>query len=98
VANVSPKPPEPSKDPLRECVERFERRRGLRRGAGAHTLAVAVTVAGIGWAVVVPAVAGFLLGHMLDARFGTGIALSAGLGILGLGLGCYVAWRRIARE
>jgi putative F0F1-ATPase subunit (Ca2+/Mg2+ transporter) len=49
---------------------------------------VMVTVAGMGWTIVVPAVVGFVSGHWLDRRYGTGIVLGAGLGLLGLVLGC----------
>lgn len=87
----------PGVDPLHASVERFERRRSRWRSEGARTLALAVRVTGMGWTIAIPAVLGFLLGHWLDVRFGTGIALSAGLGLTGLTLGCYAAWRRVPR-
>jgi ATP synthase protein I len=59
---------------------------------------MAFAVAGIGWLVVVPAVAGFALGRWLDGRYGTGIRFAAGLGLLGLVIGCSSAWRRVARQ
>jgi ATP synthase protein I len=99
MAAPSPKqdPPSPG-EPMRESVERFaERRRRWGREAG-RSLVVAATVAGIGWVIVVPAVAGFALGHWLDARYRTGVLFSAALGMLGLVFGCSAAWRRIARQ
>jgi predicted F0F1-ATPase subunit len=83
-------------DPMRDSVARFEDRRRRWRSERGRTLAMIATVTGVGWLVVIPAVAGFAFGHWLDARAGTGIALSAGLGLLGLTLGCAAAWRRIS--
>lgn len=87
-----------SGEPMRESVERFaERRRRWRREAG-RTIFIAATVAGLGWVVVVPAVAGFALGHWLDVRYQRGVLFSAGLGLLGLAFGCWAAWRRVAHH
>ncbi len=99
MAAPSPKrAPTPPGEPMRESVERFqERRRRWGREAG-RTLAIAAAVAGIGWVIVLPAVAGFGLGHWLDSRYRTGVLFSAGLGMLGLGFGCWAAWRRIALQ
>lgn len=85
-----------SNDPLHDSIERFERRRSRWRSEGARTFALAVTVSGIGWTIAVPSVLGFLLGHWLDGKLGTGVTLAGGLGLVGLALGCYAAWRRIA--
>jgi len=80
---------------MRDSVARFEKRRRLWSAEGGRTLVLVATVTGIGWVIVIPAVAGFALGHWLDVRAGTGIMLSAGLGLLGLALGCAAGWRRI---
>ena len=85
-------------DPMRESVARFGERRRRWESEGGRTLGTIATVAGVGWLVVIPAVVGFAFGHWLDARAGTGIALSAGLGLLGLALGCAAAWRRISTQ
>lgn len=98
MAGVSGKTDDAENGPMRDSIARFERRRRRWRVEGARTLVLAVTVVGVGWTIVVPAVAGFALGHWLDGRHGTGIVLSAGLGLLGLALGCYGAWRHIARQ
>jgi len=83
---------------MAHSVAHLEKRRRRWKIEGRRTLAAAFTVIGLGWLVVVPAVAGFIVGHWLDARYGSGISLSAGLGFLGLALGCWSAWRRIARQ
>jgi ATP synthase protein I len=57
---------------------------------------LAVSIVGLGWLVVIPALLGLFAGRWLDARFGTGLTLRAALGLLGLVLGCLAAWRRVA--
>lgn len=98
MAEVSPRQAAPEGDRMRDSVARFDERRRRWRAEGARTFMLAVTVAGIGWTIVIPAVAGFALGHWLDGRYGTGIVLGAGLGLSGLVLGCYGAWRHVARQ
>ena len=99
MAAPSPTPGPPSQsDRMRESVTRFEARRRRWAAEAGRTLVVAAAVAGIGWVIVIPAVAGFVVGHWLDSRYRTGVMFSAGLGMLGLGSGCWAAWRRIARQ
>jgi ATP synthase protein I len=82
---------------MRRSVKRFEQRRRRWRADGGRTLVTAVTITGIGWLVVVPSLAGFAFGRWIDARYGTGIVFAAGLGMLGLVLGCAAAWRHVTR-
>jgi len=98
MAEVSPKHRTPETDRMRESIARFERRRRRWRTEGARTLMLAFTVVGVGWTIAIPAVVGFAVGHWLDRRYGTGIVLGAGLGLLGLAFGCYEAWRHVARQ
>lgn len=88
---------EPS-ERLRDSIVRLDARRRRWAGEAGRTLMTAVAVIGIGWLVVVPAVAGFALGHWLDGRLRTGVVFSAGLGLLGIALGCWSAWRRVSAE
>lgn len=89
---------DPELDRLQQSVSRFgERRRRWGRDRR-RILSTALAVAGLGWLVVVPAAVGFIIGHRLDRRFGSGIEWAAGLGLLGLVLGCYSAWSRIAHH
>jgi ATP synthase protein I len=83
---------------MRESVTRFDERRRRWRAEGGRTLGLIAAVVGVGWSVVIPAVAGFAAGHWLDARAGTGVLMSAGLGFLGLVVGCATAWRRISER
>jgi ATP synthase protein I len=83
---------------MAHTVARFEKRRKRWRSEAHRTTAAAFAVIGLGWLIVVPAVLGFALGHWLDARYGSGVALAAGLGLLGLTFGCWSAWQRIREQ
>lgn len=52
----------------------------------------------IGWQIVVPALIGLAIGHWLDHRFGTGIFWTAPLLFVGVGLGCWSAWKWLGRQ
>ena len=52
----------------------------------------------IGWGVALPAVLGGFLGVWLDGRYGSGIRWTLSLLMLGLGMGCWNAWRLIHQE
>jgi len=80
---------------MRKSIERFGARRARWKSETTRTIMLAAAITGLGWLVAVPAVAGFLTGRWLDARFGTGIVLSAGAGLAGLVLGAFAAWRRV---
>ena len=47
----------------------------------------------LGWIIVTPTLIGLFIGRWLDHKFGTGIFCSAPLLLLGVGLGCWSAWR-----
>jgi ATP synthase protein I len=82
-------------DPMQKSIARFSARRARWKSETTRTIMLAAAITGLGWLVVVPAVAGFLAGRWLDARFGTGIVLSAGAGLVGLVFGAFAAWRRV---
>ena len=87
-----------SEDRMHDNVASFARRRRRFLAERGRTLALALAVIGIGWAIALPAVLGFAIGHWLDARYGTGVVLAAGLGFLGLAIGCYSAYLQIRRQ
>jgi len=69
------------------------RRRGMPRvwgGLGMMGL--------IGWSVVVPTLAGAALGTWLDRHYPGRHAWTLALLVAGLTLGCFNAWRWVARE
>jgi ATP synthase protein I len=47
----------------------------------------------LGWAIVVPTLVGTFAGRWLDHRLGTGIFWTGPLMLIGLALGCWMAWR-----
>jgi ATP synthase protein I len=52
----------------------------------------------IGWSVVVPTLAGAALGTWLDTHYPGRHAWTLALLVAGLTLGCFNAWRWVARE
>ncbi|WP_437911025.1 AtpZ/AtpI family protein [Sorangium sp. So ce327] len=85
-------------DPLHEGVVRFGERRRRWAWERGRPLGLALSLVGLGWLVVLPALLGLFVGSWLDARLRTGVMLRAGLGLLGLALGCTSAWRYVARQ
>lgn len=83
-------------DPLvGEVRVRGERyRRWLREGdpSVAHRLA---QIGVLGWIIVTPMLAGIFAGRWLDQEFNSGLFWTAPLLMLGLGLGCWSAWKWI---
>jgi ATP synthase protein I len=47
----------------------------------------------LGWMIVLPALIGTFVGRWLDHSLGSGIFWTGPLMLIGLGLGCRVAWR-----
>ncbi|WP_437842350.1 AtpZ/AtpI family protein [Sorangium sp. So ce1153] len=90
--------PPGERDALHEGVVRFGARRRRWAWERGRSLGLALSLVGLGWLVVLPALLGLLVGSWLDARFRTGLVLRAGLGLLGLSLGCASAWRYVARQ
>ncbi|MHA1573739.1 MAG: AtpZ/AtpI family protein [Alphaproteobacteria bacterium] len=52
----------------------------------------------VGWSVVVPTVAGLLLGRLIDQKTEATYEWTLGLLVLGLAVGCYSAWRIVTKE
>ncbi len=75
-------------------LRRERHRRWLREGepsVGRRLAQIGV----LGWIVVIPMLIGLYLGHRLDQALGTGIFWTAPLLLVGLGLGCWSAWKWI---
>lgn len=88
-----------TEDDLARAAGKRRQREARREPFGTREVARALAYVGsLAWLVVVPALLGILLGRWLDAVLQTRFAMTA-LGIvLGIGLGCYLAWRRIEEE
>ena len=52
----------------------------------------------VGWSIAVPVALGALAGRWIDSAYETGDAWTFGLLLLGLGVGCFNAWRSLTRE
>lgn len=55
-------------------------------------------VGALGWLIVTPTLLGVLVGRWLDGRFETNIFFTGALIVLGISIGCYLAWQRITNE
>lgn len=72
------------------------RRERRERPDGERSLAQNLALAGVlGWTIVLPGLAGVLVGRWLDHAFATGITFTSALLLLGIASGCALAWRRI---
>lgn len=72
------------------------RRERRARGDAERSLAQNLALAGVlGWTIVLPALAGVLLGRWLDRLLHTGIVMTSALLFIGVAAGCGLAWRRI---
>jgi ATP synthase protein I len=52
----------------------------------------------LGWIIVIPSLVGMFAGRWLDRKFGTGIFWSAPLLLVGLGVGCWSAWKWMHKQ
>jgi ATP synthase protein I len=93
---VSAEPPLRQKRLIAAVERRAARARddGRPRSVAAHLGQIGV----LGWQIVVPGLLGVALGRYLDGRFDAGIFWTAGLLVGGLALGCWSAWRWVARQ
>ena len=93
-ADRSPNTGKPDKLP--ETAQRLHDRRQQHEREKHGLISTAVTMVGLGWLVVIPGLCGIYVGKWLDGKFGQGVTFAAGLGVLGLSLGCVFAWQRIS--
>lgn len=83
-------------DRLDRGIERRRERRARGEREGERSLAENLAMIGaLGWLVVLPALAGVALGRWIDRRAGGGITFTAALLVVGLALGCWLAWKRM---
>lgn len=84
---------------LDEAVRKRQvrRTRWLREGERSIGQNLAM-IGALGWTVVLPTLAGIFVGRWLDRMFGSGLFWTLGLLVLGLAIGCVLAWKRIERE
>jgi ATP synthase protein I len=83
---------------LDEAVRRVRERRARASREGRRSIGQDLALIGvIGWTVVIPTLLGIYLGRVLDRRFASGVFWTLGLLIVGVTLGCALAWQRLNR-
>ena len=72
------------------------RRHRLEAAAGEHSFFRSLgIIGGLGWMIVLPMLGGLAAGRWLDGFMGGGIMWTGALLVIGLVIGCRLAWRRI---
>ena len=91
--------PEPQNhEPLEAAVKTRRERQARWQREGERSLGQNLAMIGVlGWTIVAPLLLGIFAGRWLDRQLGTGIALTLGLLVAGLALGCALAWKRMYR-
>jgi len=81
-------------------VSELERRRRQReKNERDRSFWASVGMVGtVGWTVATPTALGVLLGRWLDGRLESGYVFMVFFMLLGLGLGCVVAWRMVSER
>ncbi len=81
---------------LDEAVKLRRERRDRWRREGERSLAQNLAMIGtLGWTIVTPTLIGLFVGRWLDRTFHTDIFWTLGLLVLGLAIGCTLAWKRM---
>jgi ATP synthase protein I len=84
---------------LAEAARRNLRLRDLGRAHEARSFARnLMQIGALGWLIVTPLLAGVFIGRALDRWSGGGIFWTGALIVLGLALGCWLAWKRMMEE
>jgi ATP synthase protein I len=86
-------------DRLDEAVKKRRDRRARWQDEGERSLGQNLAMIGaLGWSIVTPTLVGIFAGRWLDRTFESGLFWTLGLLVVGLTLGCTLAWKRIDRE
>lgn len=81
---------------LAQSVGRRAARRAFWLAHGERSLAQNLAMIGaLGWLIITPTLVGLFLGRWLDQRFASGIFWTGALLMVGVALGCLIAWRRV---
>lgn len=84
---------------LEQAVRTRQERRDRWRREGERSIGQNLAMIGaLGWTIVLPALVGIFLGRWLDHTLATGLVFTLGLLVLGLALGCTLAWKRMHSE
>lgn len=84
---------------LDDAVKRRRALRELWQREGERSIGQNLALIGVlGWTIVTPTLIGMFAGRWLDRQFETGIFWTLGLLVLGLAIGCSLAWKRMHHE
>ncbi|PWB80048.1 MAG: ATP synthase subunit [Methylocystaceae bacterium] len=91
-------PPPERPDKIAEAAHRAAGRQRAGRDSPEPSLGSRLgQIGALGWTIVVPILAGLLVGHWLDKKFSTGVFFSAPMVMIGAGLGLWQAWKWMSR-
>ena len=83
---------------LDQAVKQRRERRAQQQREGEPSVGRNLALIGVlGWTIVTPTVIGVFVGRWLDRQFGSGLFWTLGLLVLGLALGCRLAWKRMVQ-
>ncbi|HKN09845.1 MAG TPA: AtpZ/AtpI family protein [Pseudomonadota bacterium] len=83
-------------EPLSQAVRTREERRARWQREGERSMGQNLAMIGaLGWTIVAPTLLGLFAGRWLDKHFGMGVFWTLGLLVVGLTLGCSMAWKRM---
>lgn len=84
---------------VQQVRKRRERREEFERDGDKSFWSVVGMMGSVGWSVALPTVAGGLFGRWLDGRVeGSGQVFMFFFLLLGLGVGCFLAWRTVKEK
>jgi len=84
---------------LDEAVKKRRERRARWQREGERSLGQNLAMIGVlGWTIVTPTLIGIFVGRWLDREFGSAVFWTLGLLVLGLAIGCTLAWKRMHHE
>lgn len=88
----------PNGEHLGKAVKTRQERRARWQREGERSLGQNLAMIGaLGWTIVTPTLIGIFVGRWLDRQFASGIFWTLALLVLGLTLGCTLAWKRMYR-
>ncbi|MGO9134954.1 MAG: AtpZ/AtpI family protein [Methylovirgula sp.] len=98
--NDEPQKPTPAEthDGMLDSVRRARQRSLWRKEGEPSTLSFVGQIGVLGWIIVTPILVGLFIGRWIDSRLNSGIFWSAPLMLIGVGVGCWSAWRWMHRQ
>ncbi len=84
---------------LSDAVKTRQERRERWQREGERSIGQNLAMIGVlGWTIVLPTLLGLFAGRWLDRQFHMGIFWTLGLLVVGLTIGCMLAWKRMHNE